>query len=135
MAKSKQTSNEKVHFRCANCKWIWETSEFKIEDDPESPWRPWAYFATCPKCGREAINPQPQTTKDALLELYSVVWYKNTLAAAQRTLIKNGLTDHQLNEAELVALRGWSADGVAINRATRQKILFTHLTSTVLCRH
>ena len=58
MAKSKQTSNEKVHFRCAHCKWIWETSEFKIEDDPESPWHPWAYFSTCPKCGEEDVPEQ-----------------------------------------------------------------------------
>lgn len=46
---------EEVHFRCNHCGFYFETTEPTVVDDPSTPWHPWAYFATCPKCGYEDI--------------------------------------------------------------------------------
>jgi hypothetical protein len=73
-----------------------------------------------PEVVSDALNPVPRTAKESFAVIYGVRWYSNVLAAAKRDAAKNGLMDYNLTDDELVALRGWSGDGVAINRAMRE---------------
>ncbi len=43
-----------ITFRCAACKATFEGAPGRVEEAPERPWHPWAYFAACPLCGEEA---------------------------------------------------------------------------------
>jgi hypothetical protein len=47
-------------FRCLACRYTWEGDPARIDDDPSTPWHPWAYFAPCPGCGEDTPE-QAQT--------------------------------------------------------------------------
>lgn len=43
-----------VSFACAECRHRFEAAPERVEDCPEQPHHPWAYFHACPECGAEA---------------------------------------------------------------------------------
>jgi hypothetical protein len=44
---------DKVEFRCGTCRVRFECAPGRVEDNPDAPWHPYAYFADCSRCGRE----------------------------------------------------------------------------------
>src|SRR5689334_18127974 len=47
-----------VVFSCGNCTVEGKTYTFtaapgRVVDDPDAPWHPWRYYATCPGCARQ----------------------------------------------------------------------------------
>lgn len=43
-----------ITFRCAACRVTFCAAPGHVEEAPERPWHPWAYFAPCPECGAES---------------------------------------------------------------------------------
>ena len=57
-----------VNFRCGACRRAFEGIPDLVEDAPDLPWHPFAYFAHCPHCGAEH---QPQAAwEKALLKAH-----------------------------------------------------------------
>ncbi len=44
---------DEVAFHCKPCFQRFRALPTRIEDAPDRPWHPWAYFAQCPSCGLE----------------------------------------------------------------------------------
>ena len=53
-----------VNFRCGDCRRAFSSVPDLVEDDPETPWHPWRYFANCPRC---SAPHQPQANWERAL--------------------------------------------------------------------
>lgn len=53
MAKDRSKPLSEINFYCRPCYQSFKTEPGRVEDAPEQEYHPYAYFATCPKCGEE----------------------------------------------------------------------------------
>lgn len=74
-----------VKFRCDACYCRFEGEPERVVDDPDRPWHPWDYFATCTRCGSEAVWARNQRK---LFEMWSKASGPKT-ADGQRKAIEN----------------------------------------------
>ena len=57
MTDQKPPKMHAVTFECGpGCRYRFKAVPDTIEDSPDTPWHPWAYFHTCPKCGDQAAQ-------------------------------------------------------------------------------
>lgn len=72
-------------FHCLDCDFLFEGDPARVEDEPATPWHPWAYFRPCPVCGVEAPQHERQRT---LLKMWAKATGPKT-AAGKAASAKN----------------------------------------------